>query len=718
MPNARVLHSRPFVAALGAVASWFAIAHGQVAPDGRHHASVGPGTGIAQNGSPTGGYAASVPLDLPNPRGPLPVPVSIVYTGAARAGAAGVGWDVPLTFVRRQVSTWRRRPTVAVASDNGPERIQLGLGGATQYMVPRADGVFVPYAGGEYLELRRSGSDWKLRTLDNLEYTFSERGEDLWLATEIRDLVGTDHVELGYTGWGDLESVRYTYGLDDKKPLYEVKLVHELYDGAAFDSVVDDTRRFSRSHVVKRVEVRARDNHVPMVDPKIIRTYHLRYEGDYDTGKPRLREVTTTGEAGIPGNTLPVATYEYGSLTSPGKPDINFGGEEIVHRNLPAAFQGDLSTTKTDVQELTGPFNYPDPGSPQARARRETSSTRHVLRDFTGDGLPDLVYKEGNTWSLVANRLDTTGRPRLDGPITAQWSQPAELHVETTFRFAPPTTTESEGRWARERTITTETWTTFVDWNGDGRLDVVDARAGAATPNPERTWRIWINQATPSGGIQWRPFDVRIDQVRSYLADHGFDVTGAFAEPFSPVSTHLPLARTRSWPRVNTWDCRSWDCTGGGVTAHCDPAQECEWGPEDFDPNAPTRVDTMTDWQLADQNGDGYLDFLALDMPVRHCEFEADHVGGPEPGLPGYPRWSSSDCESGNSPIEQFGNLGVFDGTYSCATEHHEWISSKIPTHIPRPTGRAATVSPKRPARSPSSTGRAHSSVTWGRRTP
>ena len=46
----------------------------------------------------------------PDPRGSLPVPVSLVYTGSARAGAAGAGWDVPLTYVRRQVSTWRRRP--------------------------------------------------------------------------------------------------------------------------------------------------------------------------------------------------------------------------------------------------------------------------------------------------------------------------------------------------------------------------------------------------------------------------------------------------------------------------------------------------------------------------------------------------------------------------------------------------------------------------------
>lgn len=196
MRSIRLSRPRPFVAAVGAIVGWAALASGQVAPEGRHHTTIGPGTGVAQHGSPLGGFSASVPLELPDPRGPLPVPVSIVYTGAARAGAAGVGWDVPLTFVRRQVSTWRRRPESAVLSDQGPERIQLGLGGATQLMVRRADGVYVPHASGEYLELRPSGAGWKLRTLDNLEYTFSPADRDFWLATEIRDLVGTDHVEL------------------------------------------------------------------------------------------------------------------------------------------------------------------------------------------------------------------------------------------------------------------------------------------------------------------------------------------------------------------------------------------------------------------------------------------------------------------------------------------------------------------------------------------
>jgi hypothetical protein len=75
----RVTRHRRLVTAVGAVAAWPAMAWGEVAPEGAHHTSVGPGAGLASHGSPTGGFAASIELDLPEPREPLPVPVSVVY---------------------------------------------------------------------------------------------------------------------------------------------------------------------------------------------------------------------------------------------------------------------------------------------------------------------------------------------------------------------------------------------------------------------------------------------------------------------------------------------------------------------------------------------------------------------------------------------------------------------------------------------------------------
>src|SRR5687767_14850323 len=72
----------------------------QLAPTGGHYASQPSDTGFAGAVNSSGGYGASIPLDLPGARGGLPVPVSIVYGGRG-VGAAGLGWDVPLSYVIR-----------------------------------------------------------------------------------------------------------------------------------------------------------------------------------------------------------------------------------------------------------------------------------------------------------------------------------------------------------------------------------------------------------------------------------------------------------------------------------------------------------------------------------------------------------------------------------------------------------------------------------------
>lgn len=140
-------------------------AQAQVSPVGAHHTTVGQGGGLESPVSPTGGYITSVNLDLPRPRGPLPVPLSIVYTGSRRGGAAGESWDVPFAYVRRSVSHWRRKPEAAAAGVNSyVERLYVSTGGGRQLMVPNG-GVYVPFTSGEYQELRADGSNWRLRTL-------------------------------------------------------------------------------------------------------------------------------------------------------------------------------------------------------------------------------------------------------------------------------------------------------------------------------------------------------------------------------------------------------------------------------------------------------------------------------------------------------------------------------------------------------------------------
>src|SRR6185436_19705356 len=81
----------------------------QLAPTGAHYAAQASDTGFSGSVNSSGGYGASVPLDLPAARGGLPVPVSIVY-GERGVGAAGLGWDVPLSYIYRDRTIAHRRP--------------------------------------------------------------------------------------------------------------------------------------------------------------------------------------------------------------------------------------------------------------------------------------------------------------------------------------------------------------------------------------------------------------------------------------------------------------------------------------------------------------------------------------------------------------------------------------------------------------------------------
>src|SRR5215831_4975133 len=95
---------------------------------------AGPsGGGFA--GANSGGYGASVPLEFPAAHGGLPVPVQITYSEHG-VGAAGRGWDVPLSYIRRDSTIIRRRPVGTANVAPAPrEQVSLTLGGRSMDLV-------------------------------------------------------------------------------------------------------------------------------------------------------------------------------------------------------------------------------------------------------------------------------------------------------------------------------------------------------------------------------------------------------------------------------------------------------------------------------------------------------------------------------------------------------------------------------------------------------
>src|SRR5947208_1875243 len=107
----------------------------QVATGG-HYAGRVSDTGFQPGAVNTsGGYAASVPLDHPSARGGFPLPLQVV-SGGRGVGAPGLGWDVLLSYVRRDLTFQHRRPTFGCDSAPAPrEKVTLSLLGRTVDLV-------------------------------------------------------------------------------------------------------------------------------------------------------------------------------------------------------------------------------------------------------------------------------------------------------------------------------------------------------------------------------------------------------------------------------------------------------------------------------------------------------------------------------------------------------------------------------------------------------
>src|ERR1051325_6834054 len=145
-------------------------ARAQLAPMGGNAAGRASDTGytggVIDSG---GGYGASVPLEVAPSRHVLAVPVGIRYIGRGM-GSAGLGWDVPISYVRRERTLAGQRPKGNPSVDGrdgveadpeAPERVFVVLNGQRMDMVPKEAGVWVPRFGGPQLKLRDEGDFWE-----------------------------------------------------------------------------------------------------------------------------------------------------------------------------------------------------------------------------------------------------------------------------------------------------------------------------------------------------------------------------------------------------------------------------------------------------------------------------------------------------------------------------------------------------------------------------
>ncbi len=604
--------------------AWDALA--QYSPIGGHYAPMGNASGFGSGTvSLTGSYQTTVPLDLPPPRGDLPLPLAVVYDGGNQVGEAGLGWSVPFSYVMRSDTLSRRKPvfTFTDAPPKPAERVFLNMGGGSMLMNPT--GVahsYRPMVADTYLELREFSPENKWIVYDSAgrKYIFTSidglDDKSVWFLTEIIDRTSKNKIILKYdpsdvstpTGVMFKEllliEVSYSYNSLGVCPKHLIELVYCVPgegdcgpgDGSILRYILDHRQARVRQKVLHKIKTWTNTKESCSKNPdNRLRNYHFFYEPDKDTSLPRLVKVDLQGKGpdsdGEP--SLPVARYKYGSAT------INIGASP---RFLLYSAAGSVQLPR-EVAEAPGAF------SSMNEEGFRVHNTRQLFADFTGDGLPDYIdpgtpLGVPDHLSLVRNITDKSGT-KLDGAILQPLFPPdSDLMVKAVSQQETLVARYSQ----HHQSNITDTSVQIIDWNGDGRLDIVDARggkdsAGNSSPN---YWRVLLNTPIPTTSdperFRWYERQVIISHIRDTLENRE-------PELLLPRE-YTPLARSQTSGRTESFGCRSYiyDETEGKfyLTACRDPLTG-----EQVEPYSVIRSgSTITEWKLGDLNGDGFPDLV------------------------------------------------------------------------------------------------------------
>lgn len=563
----------------------------QLAPTGGHYAARPSDTGHGVG--PNGAYSASVPLDLIPASTDLPIPFAIVHGGSG-FGAAGWGWDVPLSYVYVDATFNHRRPDDTPNATPQPrERVSVSLlGQRIDFVRGTSAYTWIARRDATTLTLQQFGSTqtvWKLYDGEGRTYEFEQdtklANTGLWLLQRIKRLnnsVAVTYVinEMTLPGGGgkaiaiDVNGVEY-----DRHP---TSSCYKHVIGLEYDwpstfvplslSIVGE-HTFTRFRKLLRVNVQSRAacNDAPTT----IRSYALSYAEDPDTRQLRLSSVRVTGRAGFPGEStsLPVASYTYGTATSNGT--LRYQRTQSIP--MPQVWNPNIIADSARAPGITTPYsdatvNY---------------ITRQNLTDVTGDGRPDLVYTLNNElW--VARNLPGVNGDTTFGLVNTKLT-------DATLGTGPiETMSLNEPRFGA-LTNATYTWRQSIDVNGDGRMDIIDA-----SEEPDH-WAIYLNTPDPGlSGVKWVRRAFKITALYEELTNRGHDLRGGY----------LPLGKRRTGPaRENRRTC--WMYTNSVWVPR--PTPECS---ADGTPTYSPEQLTFVEWEVRDLNGDGYPDVVFNSTPV------------------------------------------------------------------------------------------------------
>jgi len=571
-------------------------AEAQVAPTGGHYAAQPSDSGFSRVGpDAVGKYTASIPLQLPPIRGDIPIPFQIV-SGGRGFGAAGVGWDIPLSYVLVDASIRHRRPA-DLPNATPQARIQyvVSLFGQQIDMVRKgtSETDWVARRDNTTLLLRRYIEDaatgraaWKLFDGEGRVYLFRQPvglgGTGLYLLSSISKSGNSVALDYGI-GTGTLPNSQET-----AVTITIGKVAYNGRNGCYKDMVTlryDDPSPAPLAMSILGQGVLARYRKLVGIDisrrcdvpETVVRKYKFNYADDADTKLPRLSSVEITGgrKGTAEENTsLPVASYTYGSATFAGT--LRYEQTQTVA--MPVGVHDPTGIATTQQSDLSTPYS----------SHPTTSTTSQALTDVTGDGRPDLVYSSGDQLWVARNRpapLGTTTIGVINTQVTdAQLTKgPFETRSASQSRFS---TTNSE-----------YTWRQAIDVNGDGRVDIIDAS------EEKDHWVVYLNTPnTNAAGITWvrRSYDIR--PLYQHFVERNLKVYNGYL-PLSHRTSGRDAAYDSCWVRDGS---NKWTVTS---VEYCNYVLQRS-PPLSSEPKLGEADKTFIEWEVRDVNGDGYPDVV------------------------------------------------------------------------------------------------------------
>jgi len=598
-----------------AVALFSPTSEAQLAPTGTHYAGRTSDTGYTQPNE-NGGYTATVPLDLPQARGGLPVPLQIV-SGTRGFGAAGLGWDIPLSYVYVDHTFAHRRP--ARTSTNGVaarERVTVALLGRSIEMLVQGDHWIA--RNDPSMTMRASDGRWQVVDANGISYTFVKYAQlyatggpgiadpgGLWLLAYVEGKRGAK-VQLDYAISTvdappaadplitiDLAHIQYNPDSSNTCFKHDIGLIYQPNEpgGAAQAFAILGERVIARYHKLGSIVVRSRSSCTDT--PVQLRSYELTYATDQDTQLQRLSTVLEHGRGDMPDETLPIATYHYGTASTlvGGKAQLLYGAAQTTALPVGTAVavrdNGPTAVVAMTDKVSTSLFQAPTDGT--------AYGARQTFQDFNGDGRADLVYTTEDGTLEIANGQGTFGfGPAVRLTDNSLTRNVIDTHSSSADRF----TTET----SKEDRLQDYVWTQSIDFNGDGRIDILDA---AEKPD---TWVAYLNMpdSGPSG-VVWVRRELPVKELRKTLEGHGLKMPKDYL-PLSSRRTGRDIDYMFHWIWSGGHYVRPIQLVGppGNQTAIPEPPQPIHYYDEH----------TYTEFKLTDINGDGYPDVVFDTAPV------------------------------------------------------------------------------------------------------